>query len=139
MEPQKMCWSGNKDEEGGEVHGDTLTHWMDFKHVDAMRISKRLDRMDKPAKGICKGIYKVNGMLTHFPVPGNIPMAEDELCNIICQMKLLDGIKQKSETIVVDHNANNKKKPSNNCKKNANSDKKAKGNLPKGSHNSKRT
>eukprot|EP00957_Ditylum_brightwellii_P089686 6829886-Ditylum_brightwellii.AAC.1 len=49
-------------------------------------------------------------MLTHFPVPGNTPMAKDELCDIIyCMIKLLDGIKQKSETTVVDDNSDKKK------------------------------
>eukprot|EP00957_Ditylum_brightwellii_P205108 15342320-Ditylum_brightwellii.AAC.1 len=30
--------------------------------------------------------YDVNGMLAYFPVLGNTPMVEDELCNILCQM-----------------------------------------------------
>ena len=41
------------------IKRDALTHWMEFKHVETMRISKNLNRMDKPAKGICKDTYKV--------------------------------------------------------------------------------
>eukprot|EP00957_Ditylum_brightwellii_P113395 8646165-Ditylum_brightwellii.AAC.1 len=41
------------------LEGDTLTHWMEFKHAETMCISKRPDRTDKPAKGICDNAYKV--------------------------------------------------------------------------------
>eukprot|EP00957_Ditylum_brightwellii_P046284 3511900-Ditylum_brightwellii.AAC.1 len=51
-----------------------------------------------------------------------------DLVNSFEQTELLDGVKQKSETIVVDDNSDKKKKPSSCCKKNANNDKKAKGN-----------
>eukprot|EP00957_Ditylum_brightwellii_P010752 814443-Ditylum_brightwellii.AAC.1 len=75
MEPQQMCWSGKKmkkmvkckpvDTAEGQfdlvealLEGDTLTHWMEFNRVETMRISKRSDRTDKPAKGICNDTYK---------------------------------------------------------------------------------
>eukprot|EP00957_Ditylum_brightwellii_P125401 9558064-Ditylum_brightwellii.AAC.1 len=186
---------------------------MEFKHVEIMCVNKRLDEMDKPAKGIYKDTYKVclqelkkhyfpknsaqlqnaylcnhvkkpnklliknttvqlrkvNSMLTHFPAPKNNPMVEDELCNIMYlmvkhdwqdalqksgraptnissqdlvnyfeQIELLDGVKQKSEAIVIDDDSDKKKKSSSHCRKNENSDEKAKVNQPKGSHNSKR-
>eukprot|EP00957_Ditylum_brightwellii_P140585 10710367-Ditylum_brightwellii.AAC.2 len=38
---------------------DALTHWMEFKHVKTMHISKRLDRTNKLTKGICKDTCKV--------------------------------------------------------------------------------
>eukprot|EP00957_Ditylum_brightwellii_P056767 4302207-Ditylum_brightwellii.AAC.1 len=41
------------------LKGFILTHWMEFKHVENMHFSKNSDRMDKPAKGICKDTYKV--------------------------------------------------------------------------------
>eukprot|EP00957_Ditylum_brightwellii_P104373 7949129-Ditylum_brightwellii.AAC.1 len=41
------------------LKGDTLTHWIEFKRVEDMHVSKNLDRMDAPAKGICKDTYKV--------------------------------------------------------------------------------
>eukprot|EP00957_Ditylum_brightwellii_P146626 11162153-Ditylum_brightwellii.AAC.1 len=110
--------------------GDTLTCWMELKCVETTCISKKLVRMDKPARGICKDTYKmclqelkkhyfpknsallqkaylrshvkkpnklfventtaqlreICGMLMHFSVPRNTPMAEDELCGIIYQM-----------------------------------------------------
>eukprot|EP00957_Ditylum_brightwellii_P067426 5118287-Ditylum_brightwellii.AAC.1 len=40
------------------LKGDALTHWMEFKHVETMHISKNSDGTDKPAKGICKDTYK---------------------------------------------------------------------------------
>eukprot|EP00957_Ditylum_brightwellii_P078787 5990731-Ditylum_brightwellii.AAC.1 len=41
------------------IEGNALTHWMEFKRVETMRVSRNLDRTDKPAKGICKDTYKV--------------------------------------------------------------------------------
>eukprot|EP00957_Ditylum_brightwellii_P085965 6540589-Ditylum_brightwellii.AAC.1 len=194
------------------VEVDSLTHWMEFKHVETMCISKNLDRMDAPPKGICSDAFKVclqelkkhyflknlaclqktylcnyvkklnklsikntpaqlhkmNGRLTHFPAQGHNPMVEDELCNIIYQIvkhgwrnalckssrkstdlsfqdlvdyfkqiKLLDDIKQKPKTIVVDNNTDKKKKLSSYCKKNANSDKNARSDKPKVSQDTK--
>eukprot|EP00957_Ditylum_brightwellii_P015834 1192518-Ditylum_brightwellii.AAC.1 len=40
------------------LKGNALTHWMESKHIETMCISKRLDRTDKPAKGICDNAYK---------------------------------------------------------------------------------
>eukprot|EP00957_Ditylum_brightwellii_P153412 11676405-Ditylum_brightwellii.AAC.1 len=89
------------------LEGDALTCWMEFKRAETTRTSKNSDRMDKRAKAQFKKAYlhnhvnkpnkllikntathlrEINGMLTHFPVPGNNPMAEDELCNIIYHM-----------------------------------------------------
>eukprot|EP00957_Ditylum_brightwellii_P015540 1171940-Ditylum_brightwellii.AAC.1 len=41
------------------LEGDALTHWIEFKHVEAMRVSKKSNRTEEPAKGICKDTYKV--------------------------------------------------------------------------------
>eukprot|EP00957_Ditylum_brightwellii_P019755 1491395-Ditylum_brightwellii.AAC.1 len=54
---------------------------------------------------------------------------------MLCQIELLNGIKQKSKTIVVDDNTDKRKKPISHGKKNANSDKKVKNIKPKGSQN----
>eukprot|EP00957_Ditylum_brightwellii_P129144 9850321-Ditylum_brightwellii.AAC.1 len=32
------------------LEGSTLTHWMEFKHVETMHISKNLDGTDAPEK-----------------------------------------------------------------------------------------
>eukprot|EP00957_Ditylum_brightwellii_P040430 3059927-Ditylum_brightwellii.AAC.1 len=40
------------------LEGDTLTHWMEFKHVETMSISKILDRAGILMKDICKDMYK---------------------------------------------------------------------------------
>eukprot|EP00957_Ditylum_brightwellii_P055205 4185128-Ditylum_brightwellii.AAC.1 len=37
---------------------DAFTHWMEFKHVETMHVSKNLNGTDKLAKGICKDTYK---------------------------------------------------------------------------------
>eukprot|EP00957_Ditylum_brightwellii_P141250 10761694-Ditylum_brightwellii.AAC.2 len=41
------------------LEGEALTHWMEIKHVQTMHVNTRLDRMDEPAKCICKDTYKV--------------------------------------------------------------------------------
>eukprot|EP00957_Ditylum_brightwellii_P047270 3590648-Ditylum_brightwellii.AAC.1 len=91
------------------LEGDALTHWMEFKCVETTCISKNSDRMDKLAKAQLQKAYlrnhvkkliklsikntaaqlrEINNMLTHFPVPGNTLMAENELCDIIyCMIK----------------------------------------------------
>eukprot|EP00957_Ditylum_brightwellii_P170926 13009457-Ditylum_brightwellii.AAC.1 len=40
------------------LKADALTHWMEFKHVETLCISKRPDRMDEPVKGICDNTHK---------------------------------------------------------------------------------
>eukprot|EP00957_Ditylum_brightwellii_P121644 9277070-Ditylum_brightwellii.AAC.1 len=62
-----------------------------------------------------------------------------DLVDYFEQIELLNGVKQKSKTIVVDNNFDKRKKPSSQCKKNVNSDKNVKGNKPKGSYNTKRS
>eukprot|EP00957_Ditylum_brightwellii_P189559 14429581-Ditylum_brightwellii.AAC.1 len=89
------------------LKGDAFTHWMEFKCAETTCVSKRPDRTDKLEKGIYDNTYKkaylrnyvkkpnelsiknttaqlrkVNDILTHFPVPGNTPIAEDKLCDI---------------------------------------------------------
>eukprot|EP00957_Ditylum_brightwellii_P144467 11004617-Ditylum_brightwellii.AAC.1 len=64
---------------------------------------------------------------------------EGPLLTYFEQIELLEGVKQKSETIVVNDNFNDKKKPSSHCRKHVNSDKMAKGNQSKGSHKPNRT
>eukprot|EP00957_Ditylum_brightwellii_P056409 4275795-Ditylum_brightwellii.AAC.1 len=61
-----------------------------------------------------------------------------DLVDYFEQIELLNGVKQKSKTIVVDNDSDKRKKPSSHHKKNANSDKNAK-NKPKGSYNTKRS
>eukprot|EP00957_Ditylum_brightwellii_P148901 11337235-Ditylum_brightwellii.AAC.1 len=50
------------------LEGNTLTQWMEFKCVETTCISKRLDGIDTPAKGICKDTYKVclQGLKKHY-------------------------------------------------------------------------
>eukprot|EP00957_Ditylum_brightwellii_P070576 5362062-Ditylum_brightwellii.AAC.1 len=92
-------------------------------------------------KNTAAWLCKVKSMLMHFPVPQNTPMADDKLCNIIyhMQIKLLNGVKQKSKTIVVDNNYDERKKSSSHCKKNVNIGDNAKSHKPKGSYNAKRS
>eukprot|EP00957_Ditylum_brightwellii_P181155 13798840-Ditylum_brightwellii.AAC.1 len=37
-------------------------------------------------KNTAARLHNVNGMMARFPAPGNNPMADDELCNILYQM-----------------------------------------------------
>eukprot|EP00957_Ditylum_brightwellii_P119451 9113472-Ditylum_brightwellii.AAC.1 len=55
-------------------------------------------------------------------------LSSQDLVNYFEQIKLLNGVEQKSETIVVDDNSYEKKKSSSHHRKNAKNDQKAKGN-----------
>eukprot|EP00957_Ditylum_brightwellii_P020299 1531939-Ditylum_brightwellii.AAC.1 len=52
-------------------------------------------------------------MMTRFLAPGNNPTVDDELFNILYQMiKVLEAVKQKSETIIVNDDTEKQKKSS---------------------------
>eukprot|EP00957_Ditylum_brightwellii_P132124 10073048-Ditylum_brightwellii.AAC.1 len=47
-------------------------------------LHNHVKKQDKPSiENTAAWLRKVNGMMVHFPTPGNNQMAEDELCNII--------------------------------------------------------
>eukprot|EP00957_Ditylum_brightwellii_P082192 6249763-Ditylum_brightwellii.AAC.1 len=145
------------------LEGDTLTHWLEFKQVEVARTSKTLMKPNKLSiKNTAARLHDVNGILAKFPVLGNTPMVDDELCNILYQMvkhdwrnafhksrrnsssmnlqdltecfeqiELLEVVKQKSKTIVVDDNNDTQKKSSNHCTKSAKAKANAKGKPPR--------
>eukprot|EP00957_Ditylum_brightwellii_P026761 2024496-Ditylum_brightwellii.AAC.1 len=90
------------------LEGAALMHWLKFKWVEIAGIRKNHDSTDMPLLGkyyLCNHIKKpnnlsikntparlchVNSMLARFLVPGNNPMEDDELCNILYHMVKYD-------------------------------------------------
>eukprot|EP00957_Ditylum_brightwellii_P143199 10910978-Ditylum_brightwellii.AAC.1 len=96
------------------------------KNASRLQKSYLLNHIKKPNKLTIKNnaarLHNLNSMLAKFPVLGNTPITDDDLCNILYQMiELLKVIKQKSEAIVVDGNNDEQKKSSSHCTNSAKS------------------
>eukprot|EP00957_Ditylum_brightwellii_P081899 6229368-Ditylum_brightwellii.AAC.1 len=65
------------------LEGDTLTHWMEFKHVETTCVSKSLGKTDKPVKGICKDTYKacLQELEKHYFPKNSARLQKAYLCN----------------------------------------------------------
>eukprot|EP00957_Ditylum_brightwellii_P021023 1584469-Ditylum_brightwellii.AAC.1 len=109
-----------------------LKHHYFLKNLAHLQKAHLCNHAKKPNKLSIKNtsvqLCNENGMLTHFPAPGNNPMAEDEMCNIIyCIVKhnWCNALHKSCRTptdlsLQVDNDSDKKKKPSSHGKINAN-------------------
>eukprot|EP00957_Ditylum_brightwellii_P108635 8286086-Ditylum_brightwellii.AAC.1 len=67
------------------LKGDALTHWMEFKCVETMRVSKRPDGTDKPTKRICADIFTVCLQELKTLLPKEFGLAPESLSMQSCQ------------------------------------------------------